>query len=246
MSNFFDDIINGFKDAYNSESRYQDRLLEDNEIRKFFEFYTESYRLSDAECDKLRPEYRKFINEKKAIAKTREDISIILKSKLKKMFLGKICYIDSNIFMSENNSTFFNILNEVDFLAHNNIVVIKEQYNELYKLKSSNTDASYKARIAFRRIEELHSKKTLTINNLDLKGESYADIAFIDEILMQLKTGAKVSFITEDLDLKIRLNSKVYSLNDQFQASLEIYSLDDIMIENQNYIEHKLRELHPN
>jgi hypothetical protein len=99
-------------------------------------------------------------------------------------------------------------------------------------LGKNTHDVSYKARIAFRRIEELHSKKILKINSLDqnLKGESYADIAFIDEIVMQLKKGFLVSFLTEDLDLKIRLNMKVQSLSSDIQKRIKIYSIKDIEV----------------
>lgn len=180
--------------------------------------------------------------QREKIEEEQRQIGVKFDLKLKNIFLGRICYIDSNFFMSDDDDVdalFNTVIGTYEFTAgdypfvENNIIVIKEQYNELYKLKSSaKDDVSYKARIAFRRIEELHSKKILKINSLDqdLKGDSYADIAFIEEIVMQLKKGFLVSFLTEDLDLKIRLNMKVQSLSSDVQKRIQIYSIKDIEV----------------
>ena len=69
---------------------------------------------------------------------------------------NEVIYIDSNIFMHEEATYFLDSLNE-----KNKVIVPKEQYNELYKLKSSDDEKrAYKARNAFRKIEELYDKKT--------------------------------------------------------------------------------------
>ena len=139
---------------------------------------------------------------------------------------NEVIYIDSNIFMNEEASYFLDSLNE-----KNKVIVPKEQYNELYKLKSSDDEErAYKARNAFRKIEELYDKKIIKIEdlgNLD-KEKSYADPVFIRLILQDIKNNIKVVFITEDRDLRLRLKIET-DKNSLYANSLTIYTLEDIV-----------------
>lgn len=208
---FFSNVIHGISSFLDEWHR------EDEAVKKKFSL---SDNVSEEVLNAHRIKYRKIMAEYEAKS-----------IKIKGLMIGKVCYIDSNIFMNESIDSFFKILDESDFLEESSIIVIKEQYNELYKLKSAATDVSHKARIAFRRIESLHSKRILKVNDLDkeLKGSSYADIAFVDEITAQIKNGKLVALFTEDLDLKIRLNSRINSLGNTLQSNLTIYSLKDII-----------------
>jgi hypothetical protein len=237
-------MFNWLKNIITHEIDSANERREEN--KKIIAFFPERFKhwgsgsVSDTrtieKCAQYREEYRAKQKEI-AVEKAREIAEMKeFNAKISKIFLRRVCYIDSNIFMSENNviELLFDVISNKELvLADDNIVVIKEQYNELYKLKSSNqNDVSYKARLAFRRIEALYSEKILKINSLDadLKGESYADVAFVKEIVMQLKKGLLISFITEDLDLKIRLNLQVSSLGDIEQKNLKIYSLKDLEV----------------
>ena len=137
----------------------------------------------------------------------------------------EIIYIDSNILMNEKSTSFLFSLNE-----SNKIVVPKEQYNELYKLKNSeDKDIAHKARQAFRNLEELYDKKIAVIENLENSSQqdSYADPIFIKCILKDIKNNNKVVFVTEDRDLRLRLKIAI-DKNSSYSDYIKIYTLADI------------------
>jgi len=139
---------------------------------------------------------------------------------------NEVVYIDSNIFMDEEATYFLDSLNE-----KNKVIVPKEQYNELYKLKSSDDEQrAYKARNAFRKIEELYDKKIIKIEDLSNlhKEDSYADPVFIRLILQDIKNNVKVAFITEDRDLRLRLKIET-DKNSSYSNYLTIYTLEDVI-----------------
>jgi rRNA-processing protein FCF1 len=138
----------------------------------------------------------------------------------------EVIYIDSNIFMDEEAIYFLDSLNE-----KNKVIVPKEQYNELYKLKSSDDkERAYRARSAFRKIEELYDKKIIKIEDLTNlhKEDSYADPVFIRLILEDIKKKIKVVFITEDRDLRLRLKIET-DKNSSYTNYLTIYTLEDVL-----------------
>lgn len=119
----------------------------------------------------------------------------------------KIIYIDSNIFM---DGKFRNILE--DFEAYKlNIVIPKEQYDELYNLKQNSDEEKKKlARDSFKLIEkflDLRILKIEDINNDKMKQNAYADSVFIQKIANDLKLNRPVVFFTNDADLRIRIKS---------------------------------------
>lgn len=139
---------------------------------------------------------------------------------------NEVIYIDSNIFMYEEATYFLDSLNE-----KNKVIVPKKQYNELYKLRSSDDEKrAYKARNAFRKIEELYDKKIIKIEDLSnlQKEDSYADPVFIRLILEDIKNNVKVAFITEDRDLRLRLKVEI-DRNSSYTNYLHIYTLEDII-----------------
>lgn len=134
-------------------------------------------------------------------------------------------YVDSNIFMNEKADYFFETLENGHML-----IVPKEQYNELYNLKNSeNSEKAYKARNAFKIIEQLLDNNILQIENLNdnTKKESYADPIFIKSILTKLENNNNVILITEDTDLRIRLKNAIKE-NQDYDALVKIYTLSDI------------------
>lgn len=143
-----------------------------------------------------------------------------------KFLENEVIYIDSNIFMDEEATYFLDSLNE-----KNKVIVPKEQYNELYKLKSSDDEQrAHKARNAFRKIEELYDKKIIKIEDLSnlQKEDSYADPVFIRLILEDIKNNVNVAFITEDRDLRLRLKIEI-DRNSSYTNCLNIYTLEDII-----------------
>lgn len=140
-------------------------------------------------------------------------------------------YIDSNIFMDERFEPLFENFKKFNL----KIILLNEQYHELYHLKKSENDTkSFRARNAFRLIEELLNLKKLTIKDLDPEQttKAYADPILIKRIIADIQNQKKVVFITEDRDLKIRL-----------KVQMEQKSLDENLISIYDY--NDLDFIHP-
>jgi len=139
-----------------------------------------------------------------------------------------VIYIDSNIFMLESASYFF------DKLTNKNKVIIPSvQYSEMYKIKSSSDkEKSYKARKAFKTIESLVDKNIAKIVHDDdpKNKETYADPVFIDCIIKDIRRNKKVVFVTDDIDLRIQLKSKLKNhIGYDNKNNIKVYSKEDIL-----------------
>lgn len=155
-------------------------------------------------------------------------------------------YIDTNIFMDERFTKLFDILMESNI----KILLLKEQYTELYNLKRStdNENKAKNARMAFRYIEKLQELEKLDIAGIDIKdsASSYADPFLIQEIVSDLDNNMKVIFFTEDMDLKIRLREQLKQKNLQkelltlfYYDNLEFLHMDEIQrLESQIQFKH--------
>lgn len=121
---------------------------------------------------------------------------------------NKVIYIDSNIFMDE---IFRKVLENFESYSLN-IVIPKEQYDELYNLKQSsdNEEKKKRARDAFKIIEKLLDLNILSIediNNKNMNQNAYADSVFIEKVANNLKMNNQIIFFTNDADLRIRIKS---------------------------------------
>lgn len=155
-------------------------------------------------------------------------------------------YIDTNIFMDERFTKLFDILMESNI----KILLLKEQYTELYNLKRStdNENKAKNARMAFRYIEKLQELEKLDIAGIDIQdsASSYADPFLIQEIVSDLDNNMKVIFFTEDMDLKIRLREQLKQKNLQkelltlfYYDNLEFLHMDEIQrLESQIKLKH--------
>lgn len=164
--------------------------------------------------------------------KEKEYEDIFFKLIFKKLSNKKV-YIDSNIFLTRMNKAVDRLFNELSNYSDIIITMPKEQYEEIYNLKSNdeNPELSLAARNAFRTIEKLFDSNNLEILNLEDNNnkKAYADPVFIKDIINNLKKDEKVFFLTEDKDLRIRLKSKIKteSLNEDnitVDSFLNIYS----------------------
>ena len=141
-----------------------------------------------------------------------------------KLYTGESIYIDSNIFMSDESLFFFDSLTK-----KNKIIMPSTQYRELYKLKESDDEEkAYKARKAFKIIEKLLDKDIITIKENGSNNTNYADPVFIKLITENAKEKIKVVFVTDDIDLRIKLKSelKKYKLEDNV---IRIFTSKDIL-----------------
>lgn len=124
-------------------------------------------------------------------------------------------YLDSNIYMDAIRE-FFNFI-VTDIEKGQKIIMLKEQYQEMYKIKQnkSNEESAAKAREAFRIIELLQEEDRIEIESLDIEstGSSYADPILIKRIIDDSLNNKKVVFITNDSDLKIRLREQIRQKN---------------------------------
>ncbi|NOQ31460.1 MAG: hypothetical protein GQ570_10080 [Helicobacteraceae bacterium] len=142
-------------------------------------------------------------------------------------FTDKKVYFDTNILMDEQFTSLMN-----SFINNNikiNIIMPKVQYDEIYNLRQNSNEAkSYKARTAFNAIEKLLDHNIICIEGLNKKQkkEAYADPEFIKMIILDIKNNQNVIFLTEDIDLRIRLKGLVKEFQVDM-SKLEIYSLKD-------------------
>jgi rRNA-processing protein FCF1 len=118
----------------------------------------------------------------------------------------KLVYIDSNIFMDER----FSIILK-DFLQYKlNILIPKEQYDELYNLKKQDSKKGKLARDAFKLIENLLDIGILKIDGLDensVNRNAYGDNEFINIFKQNIENNINSVFFTNDADLRIRIKS---------------------------------------
>lgn len=118
----------------------------------------------------------------------------------------KLIYIDSNIFMDER---FYDILG--DFEEYKlNIIIPKEQYDELYNLKKQGDKKGKLARNAFRLIENFLDLGILKIDRLNdnrINNTAYGDDEFINIFKQNIENNTSSVFITNDADLRIRIKS---------------------------------------
>lgn len=140
----------------------------------------------------------------------------------------KVIYIDSNIFMDEK---FIDIL--INFEKYQlNIIIPKEQYDELYNIKQKSEDSKQKkARDAFKIIETFLDLNILHIENINENTNNknaYADIVFINRINQHIQNKENIVFFTDDADLRIR----VKSMNKDSLVKIYGFKDLDILIEN--------------
>jgi len=144
-------------------------------------------------------------------------------------FKDSILFIDSNIFMDKRFGILFEFLEDIDI----NIIVLKEQYQELYNIKKNTTYRNSKkgksVRNAFRIIDHFQEMNKLTIKGLDIESDLsiHVDPVLIKEIINLVTESKKVIFFTEDFDLKIRLREQLNQKNIN-KNLLIVYSYKDI------------------
>lgn len=152
---------------------------------------------------------------------------------------NKIIYIDSNIFMEEK---FKNLL--LDFANFKlNIIIPKEQYDEIYNLKKDTQEKGKKARDSFKIIEKFLDLGILTIDGINqnyVKKNAYADLKFIDYINQNIKNQEQVIFFTDDADLRIRI--KTLNEADLFVKTYGFNELHLLSEDEKKRIEMKERE----
>ncbi len=156
----------------------------------------------------------------------------------------KILYLDSNIYMDERFEILFQYFTEYKLT----IILLNEQYDEIYNIKkSTNEEKAFKARKAFKLIEEQLDCKNLTIIDLAIKPKdsAYADPALIIKIIETMKEANDTVFITEDMDLRIRLKNQILKqkVNEEL---ISIYSHKDLVFLTNGKNEQELNKNHKN
>lgn len=158
----------------------------------------------------------------------KEKNQIELPTDFYKSLEDKVIYIDSNIFMDEK---FIDILTNFEKYQLN-IIIPKEQYDELYNIKQKSEDSKQKkARDAFKIIETFLDLNILHIENINENTNNknaYADIVFINRINQHIQNKENIVFFTDDADLRIR----VKSMNKDSLVKIYGFKELDILIEN--------------
>lgn len=162
----------------------------------------------------------------------KEENQVGLSEDFYKSLENKLIYIDSNIFM---DIKFLDIL--TNFQKYKlNIIIPKEQYDELYNLKQTSNDLKQKkARDAFKIIESFLDLNILQIEDINEKNtnkNAYADYVFINKISQHIQNKENTVFFTDDADLRIRIKS----INKDSLVKLYGYKELSILKENEKNI----------
>lgn len=145
-------------------------------------------------------------------------------------WFDKILIIDSNIWMNPEYDAFFLTLEKQLSDRVKKLSLFGPQFDEIcnIKKKTSYGEAkNKKARCALNRIEKFQLMKSLKIEpiTLDAEKNAYADPLLIQLTNTNLKAGKEVCFITDDMELRIRIRS----YNEDNDELLEVIKGDDFL-----------------
>ena len=131
----------------------------------------------------------------------------------KKIIKTPFLLIDSNIWMNTGYDSFFKLLREKLKKNANILSLFGAQLDEMCNVKKGSdfgTNDNIAARCAINRIEKFQKENLLQIKSvtLDSKKGAYADPLIIDILFKLLNEGKNPTFISDDMELRIRVREK--------------------------------------
>jgi len=126
--------------------------------------------------------------------------------------------IDSNIWMNERYEPFFDVLLLACKNKNHKIELLASQFDEISNIKKKSDykdPTNRRARLAISRIERFQKENLLTIQRItvDAKNFSYADPEIVTTIISMVKKGVECIFISDDIELRIRVREHLAQLN---------------------------------
>jgi hypothetical protein len=135
-----------------------------------------------------------------------------------KTIKSDVILIDSNIWMNEDYSDFFTVLEYV--LKKNKYVIplYGPQFDEICNLKKTTDFGDAKnrrSRIAINRIEAFQKESVLDVKPITIEAQrgAYADPLLVKLVTTTVKSGKTATFISDDKELRIRVRQHVKDVN---------------------------------
>ncbi|MCX8511436.1 MAG: hypothetical protein ORN83_06720, partial [Chthoniobacteraceae bacterium] len=118
--------------------------------------------------------------------------------------------LDSNIWMNPGYDPLFQALEDCLKAAHGTLTLYGPQFDEICNVKRKTaygTPSNRGARCALNRIERMQTSNRLNIEPLSIDAEFkvYADPLIVKLIVTQTKQGTAVAFLSDDMELRIRV-----------------------------------------
>jgi hypothetical protein len=118
--------------------------------------------------------------------------------------------LDSNIWMNPGYDPLFQALEDCLKAAHSTLTLYGPQFDEICNVKRKTaygTPSNRGARCALNRIERMQTSNRLKIEPLSIDAEFkvYADPLIVKLIVTQTKQGTAVAFLSDDMELRIRV-----------------------------------------
>ena len=205
---------------------------------KYIAKYSEYLRKKDIERNnEFMVRQEKYREERNAIIKNSDVIYMMISDIINNY---NTITIDSNIWMNIGYDAFFITLRDIIISNKKQLNLYGPQFDEICNIKKKTQYGEIQnklARCAISRIDEFQNNDLLNIEPMTLDAERgvYADPLIIELIIKLLHNGEKVCFITDDIELKIR----VKALAKSFKDNLKVMSGKDIIYLCKNYCQAK-------
>ena len=180
-------------------------VLRDNEIKEKQE--------EESEAARKAQELAKKLESKKT--KTKKLVYKLITNR-------KYLYIETSIWVDRSYNPLFSFLN-THLSKDQKLILPKSQFEEITSIKYQNVGAY----LALERIEKLQKRNLLVIQEQELSPmQNVAEYSPLVRVIMShLQREQKVSFITNDTELRIRLRSDAQ----EFEQALNIYQGQPIL-----------------
>lgn len=138
--------------------------------------------------------------------------------------------IDSNIWMNEKYDMFFKALKIAAQKMKFKIALPGAQFDEICNIKRRTgygEPNNQRARLAITRIEQALKEDWLRINSISIDSDktAYADPVLVKIIRSAVKAGQRVCFLSDDVELRIRIRAQMADLKPEKWNIIEMQTI---------------------
>jgi hypothetical protein len=138
--------------------------------------------------------------------------------------------IDSNIWMNEQYEVFFKALKIAAQEMKFKIALPGAQFDEICNIKKRTGYGelnNQRARLAITRIEQALKEDWLRINSISIDSDkaAYADPLLVKIIRSALNLGQRVCFLSDDVELRVRIRAQMADLTPETWAIVEMQTI---------------------
>lgn len=138
--------------------------------------------------------------------------------------------IDSNIWMNQQYEVFFKALKIAAQEMKFKIALPGAQFDEICNIKQRtgyDEPKNQRARLAINRIEQALKEDWLRINSISIDADktAYADPVLVKIIRSAVKVGQRVCFLSDDVELRIRIRAQMADLTPEKWNIVEMQTI---------------------